>query len=260
MRLALLLGAVAMPALVGAQQQDSTVVLLGRVADEVDSGAVAHAMINVLGTDVVAHSDGWGYFRIGGLPLGTHTLIIRALGYGKLQQSFDITGGSTARRDFYMTRVPHLLTEMVIHGRGMRVPRGFEDVYRRGTRGLGGTFITREQIDSLNPLDLKTMLATIPGVFTNDRGVYFDRCPDSWRPQLWIDGVRVTEFKKTATPDPVANSMGTDDDPFFFNELLTQILPSQVQAIEVYPSNMTTPAEFLGYGCGTIAVWLKRGP
>lgn len=250
--------AVFLPAAAAAQRVDSTITLIGRVRDQVDSGAIAHATINVLGTSLVSYVDGKGQFRIDGVQPGTRELVIRALGYAKLIESDEFSGSSIVRRDYYMQRVPHLLTEMVVQGRAMRVPRGMEDVYRRGARGWG-TFITREQIDSLDPIDIKSMLATIPGVSANDRGVAFQRCPPMWLPQLWIDGQRVTRFKRQAQRD--RNSWGPTPDPYFLNEQLVGVLPRQVQAIEVYASNSSTPAEFMdGSGCGTIAIWTLRGP
>lgn len=244
MRVPLLLAAVLLPVPLGAQQSEPVVTLLGRVADGVDSGAVAHATINVVGTDLVSRTDGWGYFRIDGLRPGHHELLIRALGYARLSGTEDFAAGGPVHRDYYMSRVPQVLTEMVVQGRAMRVPHGFEEVYRRGARGWG-TFITREQIDSLNPIDLKSMLVAIPGVHVNDRGVSFPRCPLHWLPQVWIDGTRMTRFGSVMR----------------VNESLSQVLPADVQAMEVYHSVATTPAEFLdGSGCGIIAIWTKRGP
>ena len=247
-----------LPAAAAAQRTDSTITLIGRVRDVVDSGAIAHATINVLGTSLVGYPDGKGQFRIDGIQPGTRELVIRALGYAKLIQSDEFPGSGIAHRDYYMQRVPHVLTEMVVQGRSMRVPRGMEEIYRRGARGWG-TFITREQIDSLDPIDIKAMLATIPGVFANDRGVAFQRCPPGWPPQLWIDGQRMTRFKRQEQHD--RNSWGPTPDPYFLNEMLTGVLPREVQAIEVYTSTSSTPAEFMDQsGCGMIAIWTLRGP
>jgi len=247
-----------LPAAAIAQHADSTATLIGRVRDEVDSGAVAHATINVLGTSLVVTPDGKGQFRIDGIRPGTRELVIRALGYAKLIESDEFQGTGVIHRDYYMQRVPHVLTEMVVQGRAMRVPHGMEEIYRRGARGWG-TFITREQIDSLDPIDIKAMLATIPGVYANDRGIAFQRCPAFWQPQLWIDGQRVTRFKRQAEKD--RNTLGPTPDPYFLNEQLTGLLPRQIQAMEVYTSNSSTPAEFMdGSGCGTIAIWTLRGP
>ena len=247
-----------LPSVAAAQRVDSTITLIGRVRDQVDSGAIAHATISVLGTGLVAYPDGKGQFRIDGVQPGTRELVIRALGYAKLIESDEFSGSGIVRRDYYMQRVPHVLTEMVVQGRAMRVPRGMEEIYRRGARGWG-SFITREQIDSLDPIDLKAILGTIPGVYANDRGVAFQRCPNGWPPQLWVDGQRVTRFKRQEQHD--RNSWGPTPDPYFLNEQLVGILPRQVQAMEVYASNSSTPAEFMdGAGCGTIAIWTLRGP
>lgn len=249
---------VLLPAVAAAQRADSTVTLIGRVRDELDSGAIAHATINVLGSSLVAYADGKGQFRIDDIRPGTREVVIRALGYAKLIQSDEFLDSGVVRRDYYMQRVPHLLSEMVVQGRAMRVPHGMEEIYRRGARGWG-TFVTREQIDSLDPIDLKAILSTIPGVYANDRGVAFERCPPTWQPQLWIDGQRVTRFRRQAQLD--RNSIGQTPDPNFLNELLTGVLPRQVQAMEVYTSTSSTPAEFMdGSGCGTIAIWTLRGP
>jgi hypothetical protein len=254
MRFRLALTALFLPIALWSQGSDSLVTLSGRVLDQTDTAGIAYATVNVVGTDIQARTDGWGHYDLRGLRLGSHTVVVRAIGYARLTQSLDVLLPGKMHMDLSMMRVPHMLTTMVIQGRALRVPHGFEEIYRRGMRGWG-KFFTREQIDSLNPLDLKTMLATIPGVYPNDRGVYFARCPAYWSPQLWIDGQRVTRFAKIQHPGD-----GPDPDPYQFNEFLTGILPSEVQAMEVYPSNPSTPAEFLGYGCGVIAVWTKRGP
>lgn len=193
---------------------------------------------------------------MGSIPTGQRQIHVRAFRYSPATRSELFTTRDSLRLDIYMERVAHLLSELVVHGRSLRVPRGFEGIYARGTRGWG-TLITREQIDSLNPLDLKTMLREVPGVYTNDRGVSFSRCYGSLgfgseTAELWIDGERVTKFV-----DPTNRT-----DPSHFNEFLTSVLPTEVQAMEVYTSSGRIPAEFAAGGspCAIIAVWRKRGP
>ncbi len=254
MRLHLAVVALILPALLHAQQADSLVTITGRVIDDGDSGTVAHATLYVAGTGVEGRTDGFGYYHLYKVPRGKREVVVRALGYARLTQSVDVFSPGELKLDFHLMRVPHELSQMVINGRSMRVPRSFEDVYRRG--GLGeGVFITREQIDSLNPIDLKALLETVPGLYVNERGVYFQRCPVTFAPQLWIDGQRATRFRRISTgPGPI-------QDPYFFMELMNGVLPKQVQAIEVYRSNSETPAEFLdGSGCGVVAIWTLRSP
>lgn len=241
MRFALRVIAVLLPATAAAQRGDSTATLIGHVVDATDSGAVAHATVNVLGTDLVGYTDGWGYFRVNGVRAGERQVVIKALGYAKLVESQNFAAGEKLKRDFSMMRLPHTLTQMVILGHSARVPHGMEDVYRRGMRGWG-RFITREQIDSINPVDLKMMLGMLPGVYENDRGVTFPMCGN---PHIWVDGQDMTRLEGS----------------YAQADFLSYMVPSEVQAVEVYTRGITVPAEFLGGNpCGVVAIWLKRGP
>ena len=236
----LTVAAMLIPAVLSSQQS-AMATLSGRVIDQTDSGAVAHATINVLGTDLFGYTDGWGYFRISGIHPGDREIVVKAIGYAKLIESQQFANDERLKRDFTMMRLPHTLTQMVILGHTARVPHGMEDVYRRGLRGWG-RFITREQIDSIDPVDLKMMLGMLPGVYENDRGVTFPMCGS---PHIWVDGQDMTKFE-----GPEAQA-----------EFLSYMVPNEVQAVEVYTRSVTVPAEFLGGNpCGVIAIWLKRGP
>lgn len=242
--------------LVAESQQVALAALAGRVLDATDSGAVAYAELQIVGTNMVVRADGRGNYRVTGIPSTAKEFSVRALGYARLTQSEEFTPGASLQRDIYLMRIPRVLTQMTVQGRSMRVPRSFEQIYERGARGFGA-FITREQIDSMNPFDLKTMFSTVAGVYTDSRGVYFQRCSGSERGELWLDGQRVTRFRRQRPPGAV----GIDPDPYFFNEFLEQVKPSSVQAIEVYPSHAVIPGEFLdAQPCAVIAIWTKRGP
>ena len=231
-------------------QEDSALTVVGRVTDATDSAAVARAIVDVPGTDVSLRTNGFGRFRITGLRRDARELVVRALGYEKVTLVLDAARTGTVNvGDIRLERKPQQLSQMVVQGRSARVPRGFAEVYRRGLSGRG-KFITREQIDSLNPAQLKTVLFGINGVYVNQRGVYFNRCIGGQTGQLWVDGSRVTRF---------TNINPRTTDPNFMNELLNTILPVQVQAIEVYPNQSSIPAEFMdAQPCAVIAVWTRR--
>jgi hypothetical protein len=232
-------------------------VLVGRILDAVDSGAIANAGIQIVGTILDDRSDGRGRYRIASVPAGEHEIEVRSFRYKPIKRSVTFAAGDSLRLDIYMEHVPQLLSEMVVHGRALRVPHGFESIYERGARGWG-TFITREQIDSLNPRDVKTMFEGIKGVFVDQNGVYFNRCYGNQLifgeyAELWINGDRVTKFQSFSRNPTDQRGM---------NEYLEQLPPSAVQAIEVYTSSGSIPAEFTSGGspCAVIAVWTKRGP
>lgn len=233
-------------------QEEAKLTITGRVTDAADSAAIARAVVDVPGTDVSLRTNGFGRFRITGLRGDARELVVRAIGYEKV--SLLLAPGRTGTvdvGDIRLERNPQLLSQMVVQGRAARVPRGFAEVYRRGLSGRG-KFITREQIDSLNPAQLKTVLFGINGVYVNQRGVYFNRCMGGQVGQLWVDGTRVTRFNNNL------NTVGSAD-PNLMNEMLTTILPVQVQAIEVYPNQSSIPAEFMdAQPCAVIAVWTRR--
>ena len=233
---------------------DSTATLVGRVADATDSGGIAGASVQIVGTSLTVRTDGRGHFRLRRISPGPHQIEVRAFRYAPDTTPVSFSTGDSLRVQIYLNRLPQLLSEMVVHGRAMRVPRGFEAVYARGARGWG-TFITTEQIDSIGPKDVKTMFEGIRGIVVNQRGVYFNRCGGNtvmwpeWA-ELWVDGDRVTRF----------NVSGDPSDPRMMNDWLENIPPSDVQAIEVYTSSVTIPADFASGGspCAVIAVWRKR--
>src|ERR1051326_3118812 len=129
---------------------DSTTTLVGRIVDVIDSAGISGANVRIIGTDLTARTDGRGRFRISGSPVGRRQIEVRAFRYLPDTQSVLLTGRDSVYVDIYMRRVPQLLSEMVVLGRAMRVPNGFESIYARGARGWG-TFITAEQIDSIGP-------------------------------------------------------------------------------------------------------------
>jgi len=241
----------------GQSPSPNAAILIGRVLDVVDSGAIANAGIQIVGTTLDDRSDGRGRYRIASVPAGVYEIEVRSFRYKPIRRSVTFVAGDSVRLDIYMEHVPALLSEIVVHGRALRVPHGFEAIYERGARGWG-TFITSEQIDSLNPRDIKTMFEPIKGMFVSQNGVYFNRCygsPKLWGEyaELWIDGDRVTKFQ---------NFSRSATDPRGMNEYLEQLPPRDVQAIEVYTSSGSIPAEFTSGGspCAVIAVWTKRGP
>lgn len=225
------------PAVVAAQARDTMAVIEGHVRDAVDSGAVAYAEVRV--GDRFVRSDGLGKYRLI-VPPGEHEIIYRILGYSPTQLQLPFAPGELVKWDIYLERVPQLLTSMEVRGRSVRMPSGFETVYKRAARGLG-SFITREQIDSLAPNDLLGVLrrANVPFVrvernVSNEVMLVTQRCRSV---QLLFNGTPITHAS-TVT------------------EIMEKTSPGWVQAIEVYDSRATMPPEFLPH-CGVVAIWTR---
>jgi hypothetical protein len=157
---------------------------------------------------------------------------------------------------------PQALTEVTISGKRVMVEARFADAYQRLGRA-NGDFFTREGMDSLHAVDMKSLLQMIPGVLVNDRGITFLRCEGNvfaqnpaynpfdgtQRPraasaqaakvQVYVDGVRVTT---------------TGDDAF---AALRDIRPSSLQLVEVYRGLSRIPGEYLDDACAVILLWTR---
>ena len=135
---------------------------------------------------------------------------------------------------------------MTVTEEEQRARQMMQDFYRRKDAG-GGFFITRDDIEHRNPLELSDMLRTMPGavlvpVSGSARAVLrFARtsmvgrdCP----PQYYVDGV-------------MATGLNIDD-----------LEPSDIEGIEVYSGASRIPPQFnnsrIGTSiCGVVVVWTR---
>lgn len=127
---------------------------------------------------------------------------------------------------------------MVVKGKSVRVPAGFEDVYARGAKGLGA-FITRERIDSLSPKDVTSLLSTETNAHISGYGGgYTVTTPRCRIPMIFLNGM------------PIQDTVSR-------KEILQFMAPSSVQAIEVYDGTNRVPMLYQP-ACGAIAVWTRK--
>ena len=118
------------------------------------------------------------------------------------------------------------------------------DFYDRSARGFGH-FVTREQIEKRNPMNLSDMMRMIPGARLipmrngGQAALRFNRamgardCP----PQYWVDGVK-------------AFALNIDD-----------IIPQDVEGIEIYEGASSVPPQFNTKEgttiCGVVLIWTR---
>jgi hypothetical protein len=222
--------------------------LTGRILDATDSLTVSGAEIRVEGARAM-RSDGQGRFSLGVAP-GRRAVVVRLLGYAAAADSVDVQENGTVVRDYYLVRIPRLLSTMVVKGHSVRVPSGFEDVYKRGATGEG-SFVTRERIDSINPRDVAGLLHEVPFVHVNTRegvrnpistsrcrGMLSGSAPGGNMVRLFLNGASVSN-----------NSSVT--------EILRHMAPSSIQAVEVYNGPTTVPYLYQP-ACAVVAIWTRR--
>jgi hypothetical protein len=217
--------------------------LRGRVAGATGR-PISGARVTVWGTGIEATTSADGEFTLGNLPLGTHTLEARAVGFAPARQPVDILQGRADAAEVELTNLAITLDTIKVTAQRIYTSRRLADFERRMHMGLG-RFFDEKEIERRNPMFLTDLLRTIPGVqvvpsqFGGDDvlmrgglGLGSGLC----RPTLLIDGARVV-----------------NDPAFPVNALVGA---NQIRAVEVYARSSQVPAEFQSMdGCGAIVVW-----
>jgi len=182
------------------------------------------------------------------------------LGYTPRVVEVEVGTSRSQQQDISLARVPDALAEVVIEGRVRNVPARFDDVYRRMSRA-NGKFFTREDIDELNPSDVEGILLRAPTIQLGAQGISFPKCTQGGayalqpgaKPtasvQIYVDGVRMTgKPQRSFEPNAVAQEQ---------QEVLRSVVPSQIQAIEVYNGSSRIPAQYLNDACAVILIWTR---
>ena len=117
--------------------------LVGAVRDSTGVG-VARARVAATDRDITAQTDSSGRFVLSGLPLGSQSISVRALGYSPLRRAVDIVDGAEYEH-FLLERVPTTLRVVTVRDR--RSYSGFELRRASGT----GLFLDEATIKRRKP-------------------------------------------------------------------------------------------------------------
>lgn len=176
-----------------------------------------------------------GRFLLTGVARGVVPLRFRRLGYA--MQFFDVDARlpSAAALEIVLKTVPGELQEVTIAANDQgRLHEFYEHKQQRGPFGL---FLEQNEIrrrGATNPSDL---FRSVPGIVIRAGSGGNTLRIRGCQPMVWVDGQRV----------PGA-------------ELDEVIHPSEIAAIEFYPSNAGVPAQYLEREnrlCGLILVWTR---
>lgn len=207
---------------------------------------VADVEVIVAARPQSTRSDSTGAFRIAGVRAGRATVTFRRFGYEPRTVPATVAAGTTARVDVVLSPLVQELPGMTVLEQQQRVRKMLEGFYHRRESG-NGYFITRQEIESRNPIQLSDMLRMMPGAQllpmngTGRATLRFARstmaghdCP----PQYFVDGV-------------MAAGLNIDD-----------LEPSDIEGIEVYSGASRIPPQFndsrIGTSiCGVVVVWTR---
>jgi len=242
-----------------AQRNAVTGTLRGRVVDQATGTGVATAFIEYLDVHrrvrASAMADANGTFVLVDLPTGSFRLRASRIGYARTVTPYwRIEPGELLTLVIYVDPEAVPLTPLEITARERSRSPVLSAYYNRLERRIGGTFITREEIERRNPRLVTDLLMDVPGVRLESGGrgansrivtmsraamLMGGRCPV----QVWIDGMLTTRSPGATV---------------FIDELAT---PGLLEGIEIYRGLATIPPEFVTpeARCGVIAIWTRRG-
>lgn len=211
----------------------------GRVLD-VNSRPVPAAQLTLEWGGYTQISGPQGRFVFPEIPPGRYRLTVSHIGYTTLTDSLLIDPGASV--ELGVRVAPHAipLEPLTVNVKSRRLERlGF---YDRQKGGPGG-FLTRSQIEKLNPSLPTDILRNVRGVRLNPRATgrgFTVVGRGDCRYRYYVDGIRV--------------AAGFELDDFDWQ---------WIEAVEVYRGSSETPAQFNntitgdGTSCGVIVVWTR---
>jgi protocatechuate 3,4-dioxygenase beta subunit len=205
---------------------------------------IAHAIVELWGTGLTSRTDASGRFELASLPVGTHALEVRRIGFAPQRLPVHLASQAPTSVSVQLDKPVRLLDAVRVSARMIYSRRQME-IERRRSRGQGH-FIMRDELERYPAARVTDVLRRVPGVrvyssptgdvVTVSRGESAASGP--CRPMVYLDGHR----------------LGSAEDV----DVLAS--PSSLEAIEVYTSASQTPVEYLGGGCGAVVLWTLIEP
>lgn len=208
--------------------------------------AVSGAVVSVRGQSVSAVTDDAGVALLPGVPAGSQTVDVRAIGRAPEWQVVALTPSQESLVAFRLGDVATSLPEYVV--RGIR-PDVMLEAYERRRRGGVGHFLNSDDLDKLGRR--ATALATVPGLHvpmtTKPIGggmgpvsyiypmIYVRSAGFLCLPTIYVDGIPRQRF-----------------DGFDLHEIL-----QLAKRVEVYSRPLLVPVEFASAAgeCGVVVIW-----
>ena len=234
-------GSVTCPALAAQEPGVHVGAVDGQVFDQDTRNWIEGAEITIDGMESVV-TDAEGHFRIEGIPIGWHRLVIRRIGYAERVDTLSVPTNSVLAVRVALARQAVVLPPLSITVRSATLERnGF---YARARQGYSGVHLDRAQIEERRATTVSQLFQGISGIRVLYDGLYGARVvinqvvsvvdPDGrlgCEPSYWIDGVRSTMI----TPDVIRLD--------------------ELEGVEIY-RRAGAPGKYID-SCGTIVFWTR---
>lgn len=218
-----------------------TATLNGRVRD-VNGRPVGGARVALHGGGGVAVADREGVFRLSGLPAGTQTLEVRAIGFTPARRGVDLESNGVTTVTWDLDRRAAELPTVTVLG-GSRLERnGFRARSRQGH----GSFLSESQIAAMSGFTGMDVLRRAPGLMMEYRNTS-------------RGSLRVVTMRSAGRRRCVPN-LFVDGGPWVdgWDQFGNFLMKADIQALEVYPSTITVPPQFDRHnGCGSVVIWTR---
>ncbi|MGI8507952.1 MAG: TonB-dependent receptor domain-containing protein [Gemmatimonadaceae bacterium] len=233
--------------------------IVGQVIESTSRQGVVAAAVNVAGTQLGAATDQAGNYRISGVPAGTHTLVVRRIGYVPVRQAVVVATGQSVTSNVTLQTSATSLNQIVVTG----------TAGGQQSREIGNVVSTvsapNELSKSQAPNLTNLLAAKVPGVsIANNtgrlgaaqniqiRGISSIGLSNS--PLIYVDGVRVNSESGTGPGGLVYSSQNSA-----VAGRLNDISPEDIESIQIIKG----PAAATIYGTeaanGVIQIITKKG-
>ncbi|AHG89248.1 TonB-dependent receptor plug [Gemmatirosa kalamazoonensis] len=219
--------------------------LTGTVRDS-DGRPVRGARAFVWGAAASATVDANGAFTLGGLPAGTRTLELRAIGFAARRVAVDLSTDRTGSVDVRMERTAVALGPVTVFGTPSRQSPLLTEFLDRQRHNAFGRFLTAADLDRAKPTVLSAALRDVPGLQITPDGHLGNMIlgrgklgSGTCQALLFLDGM------------PVPPGDRIDD----------FVDPQQVAGIEVYADPAYAPPQYASgrlTSCSIVLIWSRH--
>lgn len=223
-------------------------VLRGQVLDDATDMPISGVQIELLSSagrsvqSTLSNED--GRFRFGHLSSSAYQLRATRIGYqGVTGSRIGMFSGDTLEVELRMSMTVILMAPVeVVAGRPRHINPRLAAYFDRKERAIGGTFISREEIQIQSPRHIGHVLVNNGLALRGGRLVLRRNLARGCEVVVYIDG--------NAVSGPGRSAM----------DALELVHPSDVEGVEIYRGASSLPPEFSGStgGCGAVAIWLRR--
>jgi len=222
--------------------------IAGRVSDQGSGEPLEGVEVAIEGAAASQVCDAEGRFAFPRVGAGTYTLSFSRLGYGSRSEPITVGPGQVLSLEIRMGVEPIRIEPIAVSVESKSLVLDLAGFYGRRD-ATSGIFITQEQIEARNPIQLTDMFVSLPGVRVSGSGIE--------RSVALRLGLQTT-FKHNVCP-PLVILDGMPVQAPGPGDLDRLVSPWQIAGIEVYGSAAKLPLEFHGpgSGCGVIVIWTR---